>query len=191
MSLSVDVDRAIVPLAHVIRMSLCIPSSTVKTDWMSLPTPRTTSHSAPVLGGNSSIRVASLTSVGCPSGGSQYGSTWTMAPSWTGVAEVRWVGFDGDSMHAHRIYWQDRNHVFVERDVRFTSNTVTPPTSTTLSSLSSVMTGSWGSGPLAPLQRAVEYLDVKFVYLCNLAAMPNGNNSHVGMLNARWSTLDS
>jgi transposase InsO family protein len=41
------------------------------------------------------------------------------------AAEARWVGFDGDSTHAHHIYWQDRNHVSVERNVRFTSNTVT------------------------------------------------------------------
>src|SRR6266436_5737878 len=37
----------------------------------------------------------------------------------------RWVGYDADSTHAHRIYWQDRSRVSVERNVRFTSNTVT------------------------------------------------------------------
>jgi hypothetical protein len=41
------------------------------------------------------------------------------------AAEARWVGFDGDSTHAHRIYWQGKNRVSVERNVRFTSNSVT------------------------------------------------------------------
>jgi hypothetical protein len=41
------------------------------------------------------------------------------------AAEARWVGFDGYSTHAHRIYWQDKNRVSIERNVRFTSNTVT------------------------------------------------------------------
>jgi hypothetical protein len=41
------------------------------------------------------------------------------------AAEARWMGFDGDSTHAHRIYWQDKNRVSVERNVRFTSNIVT------------------------------------------------------------------
>src|SRR6266403_4931620 len=36
-----------------------------------------------------------------------------------------WVGYDADSTYTHRIYWQDRSHVSVERNVRFTSNTVT------------------------------------------------------------------
>ena len=40
------------------------------------------------------------------------------------AAEARWVGFDGDSTHAHRIYWQGKNRVSVERNVRFTSNTI-------------------------------------------------------------------
>jgi len=43
-------------------------------------------------------------------------------PVW--VAEARWAGFDGDSTHAH-IYWQDRNRVSVEQNVRFPFNTVT------------------------------------------------------------------
>jgi hypothetical protein len=41
------------------------------------------------------------------------------------AAEARWVGLDSDSTHTHRIYWQDKNRVSIERDVRFTSNTVT------------------------------------------------------------------
>jgi transposase InsO family protein len=40
------------------------------------------------------------------------------------AAEVRWVGFDSDSTHAHRVYWQGKNRVSVERDVRFVSTSV-------------------------------------------------------------------
>ena len=35
------------------------------------------------------------------------------------------MGLDSDNTHAHRIYWQDKKRVSVERNVRFTSNTVT------------------------------------------------------------------
>ena len=41
------------------------------------------------------------------------------------AAEARWVGFDGDSTHAHRIYWQDRNRVSVERNIHFTPSSIT------------------------------------------------------------------
>jgi transposase InsO family protein len=41
------------------------------------------------------------------------------------AAEVRWVGFDSDSTHAHRVYWQGKNRVSVEHDVRFVSTSVT------------------------------------------------------------------
>ena len=30
------------------------------------------------------------------------------------AVEARWVGFDGDSTHAHHIYWQDKNRVSIE-----------------------------------------------------------------------------
>ena len=40
------------------------------------------------------------------------------------AAEARWVGFDNDSTHAHRVYWQGKNRVSVERNVRFASNSV-------------------------------------------------------------------
>jgi hypothetical protein len=33
------------------------------------------------------------------------------------ATEARWVGFNGDSMHAHHIYWQDTNRVSIEQDV--------------------------------------------------------------------------
>ena len=39
--------------------------------------------------------------------------------------EGRWVGYDKDSTHAHRIYFPDKNSVGVERDVRFTPTNVT------------------------------------------------------------------
>ena len=35
------------------------------------------------------------------------------------------MGLDSDSTHTHRIYWQDKNRVSFERNVKFTSNTVT------------------------------------------------------------------
>jgi hypothetical protein len=52
------------------------------------------------------------------------------------------VGYDADSTHAHRIYWQDRSRVSVKRNIRFTSNTVTVhvpfhPTSTSTSTSTS------------------------------------------------------
>jgi len=33
---------------------------------------------------------------------------------------ARWVGYDADSTHAHRIYWPDTQRISVERNVRFT-----------------------------------------------------------------------
>ena len=40
-------------------------------------------------------------------------------------AEVaRWVGYDSDSTHAHRIYWPETQKISVERDIKFTSDTV-------------------------------------------------------------------
>jgi transposase InsO family protein len=37
------------------------------------------------------------------------------------AAEARWVGFDSDSTHAHRVYWQGKNSISVERNIKFTS----------------------------------------------------------------------
>jgi hypothetical protein len=37
---------------------------------------------------------------------------------------ARWVGFDKESTHAHRVYWPEKHSLSVERDVRFTSDTV-------------------------------------------------------------------
>src|SRR6266702_759951 len=39
--------------------------------------------------------------------------------------EGRWVGYDRNSTHAHRIYWPSKNSVSVERNIRFASTTVT------------------------------------------------------------------
>ncbi len=44
------------------------------------------------------------------------------------AAEGQWVGFDAESTHAHRIYWLDKGRISVERDIRFTSNIITPAT---------------------------------------------------------------
>jgi len=39
--------------------------------------------------------------------------------------EGRWVGFDRDSTHAHRVYWPGQQRVTVERDLKFVPTTVT------------------------------------------------------------------
>jgi hypothetical protein len=41
------------------------------------------------------------------------------------AATAHWVGYDGDSTHAHRIYWAEKRKVSVERDVKFMPNTTT------------------------------------------------------------------
>lgn len=33
--------------------------------------------------------------------------------------EARWIGFDADSTHAHRVYWPEKKTVSVERNIRF------------------------------------------------------------------------
>jgi hypothetical protein len=38
---------------------------------------------------------------------------------------ARWVGYDDESPHAHRVYWPEKHSITVERDVKFTTNTVT------------------------------------------------------------------
>ena len=38
--------------------------------------------------------------------------------------EARWVGFDPDSTHAHRIYWPNSRRISVERNVKFVSTPV-------------------------------------------------------------------
>jgi hypothetical protein len=41
------------------------------------------------------------------------------------ASEARWVGYDEDSTHAHRVYLPDTHRVSVERNVRFTAQAVT------------------------------------------------------------------
>ena len=48
------------------------------------------------------------------------------------ATEARWVGFDSDSPHAHRVYWMGKNSISVERNIKFVPVTVsvyTPPPS--------------------------------------------------------------
>jgi transposase InsO family protein len=39
--------------------------------------------------------------------------------------EARWVGYDAESTHAHRVYWPYKNSVMIERNVKFASPYVT------------------------------------------------------------------
>ena len=39
--------------------------------------------------------------------------------------EARWVGFDRESTHAHRVYWPDKHRVSVERNIKFVPTMVT------------------------------------------------------------------
>src|SRR6266849_8487652 len=50
------------------------------------------------------------------------------------ASEARWVGYDEDSTHAHRIYWPDTHKVSVERNIRFTAQSVTVSVPTSQSS---------------------------------------------------------
>jgi hypothetical protein len=47
------------------------------------------------------------------------------------AATAHWVGYDGDSTHAYRIYWADKHKVSVKHNVKFvpstTTVTLTPP----------------------------------------------------------------
>jgi hypothetical protein len=38
---------------------------------------------------------------------------------------AHWIGYDKESLHAHRIYWPEKHSITVERDVKLTTNTVT------------------------------------------------------------------
>ena len=53
----------------------------------------------------------------------------TPANSKLGARDViaRWVGYDEDNTHAHRIYWPGQHKDSVERDVHFTASTTTIP----------------------------------------------------------------
>ena len=41
------------------------------------------------------------------------------------ASAARWVGYDADSTHAHRIYWPDTRKISVERNVRFKTESIT------------------------------------------------------------------
>src|SRR5487761_336488 len=41
------------------------------------------------------------------------------------ATQARWVGYDGASTHAHRIYWPEKRSVSVERNIRFTADYTT------------------------------------------------------------------
>ena len=48
------------------------------------------------------------------------------------ATEARWIGYDSDSTHAHRVYWLGKGSVSVERNIKFVPVTVTvftPPPS--------------------------------------------------------------
>ena len=41
------------------------------------------------------------------------------------ASAARWVGYDADSTHAHRIYWPETRRISVERNIRFKADSVT------------------------------------------------------------------
>ena len=41
------------------------------------------------------------------------------------AVEGRWVGYDRDSTHAHRVYWPEKHSVSVERNIKFVPTTFT------------------------------------------------------------------
>jgi transposase InsO family protein len=60
--------------------------------------------------------------------------------------QARWVGYDADSTHAHRVYWPEKNSISVERDVKF----VSPFTSINILPLSYASTMMPARAPPAP-----------------------------------------
>ena len=50
------------------------------------------------------------------------------------ATEARWVGFDTNSTHAHRVYWPGKNSVSVERNIKFASAIATVIFPTTIPS---------------------------------------------------------
>ena len=41
------------------------------------------------------------------------------------ATEARWVGYDEDSTHAHRVYWPETQRISVERNIQFTADSIT------------------------------------------------------------------
>jgi hypothetical protein len=66
---------------------------------------------------------------------------------------ARWVGFDQDSPHAHRIYWPEKGSVSVERDVKFASEraVVYAPRFPTLQANPQALVPSIGAAPMPPV----------------------------------------
>jgi transposase InsO family protein len=50
-------------------------------------------------------------------------SVWVRKPASSKLdaraTQARWVGFDADSTHAHRIYWPNTKRISIERDIKF------------------------------------------------------------------------
>jgi hypothetical protein len=38
--------------------------------------------------------------------------------------QARWIGYDADSTHAHRVYWPGKNSILVKRNIKFVSPTI-------------------------------------------------------------------
>ena len=66
--------------------------------------------------------------------------------------EARWIGFDSDSPHAHRVYWMGKNTISVERNIKFVPITVTiypPPSYETATAPTTLPTAPVPSTPAA------------------------------------------
>ena len=64
--------------------------------------------------------------------------------------QARWVGYDADSTHAHRVYWPGKNSITVERNVKFVSPTII--VSTQPPSYASTIAPTQAPSPPAPPQ---------------------------------------
>jgi hypothetical protein len=40
------------------------------------------------------------------------------------VTITQWVGYDKESMHAHRVYWEDKGKISMERNIKFITDTL-------------------------------------------------------------------
>ena len=71
--------------------------------------------------------------------------------------QARWIGYDADSTHAHRIYWPGKNRVTVERNVKFKSSTitVTAPRRATVAAQSAPQPAAAVQAPAAPAPAVV------------------------------------
>ena len=74
--------------------------------------------------------------------------------------EAKWVGFDIDSPHAHRIYWPHKNSVSIERNIKFASPTTTVTLHPGVPHAITLPTGAPAAPPPAPLPVAPRPLTV-------------------------------